>query len=259
MNYNKYIDRIGIEFEGYWTSDNFPVIIEQFPFLSDHHFDGSLVTKYASFTPRELITEPLRKNEIDEVFRYVKILRDKKQYMIDDTVGLHFHISFADKIYGALCSEKFYKYYLDKFALWFPNIWAIRKDNHYCRASLQNYDEGEEGITKKEHFKRQSGFRYHFINYQIAEHKTIEVRGYGGKDATVEGLEECIQKTIDCIPRFIQIYKGSEQVIRIQADENPTHKKEKKEVAPSFSSHYNYNFYYTEALRNASWPTSNPF
>lgn len=268
ITYNKYIDKIGIEFEGYWRNSVFSTIVSKFPNLKETHPDGSLVNNYYGFSPYELTTNPCDAPALSQSLDFVKEKAQKGHVLIDGSVGLHFHISFTDRIYGSLCTKEFYDFYLDKFKSWFPAVFEERKEKHHCRASLEEGrparsmftlespyyaslvygGEREEPKEKKyNHFTRQSRDRYHFINYQIREWKTVEFRGYGGSHATIEGLTECIQKTIDSIAEFISSYKGKEEVIQIKAEDKKTHKKYTKKIG--------YPFGVDEEMRYAPFPT----
>jgi len=188
--YNKYIDLIGIEFEGFFS----PKILKEisnmkksFRMFLDIVNDGSLtyddIVRPNSFIAQEIKTIPSRTSkDLNAVLAYMNNIF-KKDYLINDSVGLHYHISLKDTGFGALCSEDFYNDYVKIVKAYFPKIYDSRKNNHYSKKEIKN---------KKGLFQKQSDNRYQFINYCYEKHRTIEFRFYGGKDATIEGLAKCI-------------------------------------------------------------------
>jgi len=204
LKLSKYIDKIGIEFEGFYSPDFLSALsdIESGSLIRDVHNDGSLSSDDSipeNYRSKEAITRPLLSLELDTILNiFDKEFKDKN-YLINDSTGLHYHISLKDNAFAHLCKPTFYDQYIKMFAATSQRIFKERKNNSYALTNIDDHYDGE--IEK--HFRYQSDHRYCFINYSYMEHGTVEFRGYGSRYATIKGLRRMIQDTSDLITEFV--------------------------------------------------------
>lgn len=204
IKYNKYINKIGIEFEGFWERNLISNLSDsadsEGTMIADVKGDGSL--EYddnsslisTSYAAREVVTNALKEGQVNTVLKGMNKYFKNEEYKINNTVGLHFHVSLNKYAFGTVCTPDFFRAYVDMFRRRFNAVYENRKNNRYCSFAIKR--------PAYLHFKRQSNDRYTVINYCLEKHNTVEFRGYGGKFATVEGLARMIQATIDLIDTF---------------------------------------------------------
>lgn len=211
IKYNKYIDKIGIEFEGFWSLESLTEMSEGIDswnsVFSEIKGDGSL-SQYANgplipenYKARECITKPLGADDLNIVLHTINTLFNEGSYKINDSVGLHFHISLNGYTFGSICTPQFFGAYVDMFKKRFNTVYEARKNSQYCAFEIR-HKYYKRGST---HFSRQSRDRYTVINYCLNKHKTVEFRGYGGQHATIEELADMIQATINLIKQYANI------------------------------------------------------
>lgn len=200
--YPKYINLIGIEFEGAYKRDiiNF---LEQDRLL-EVTTDGSVSIEDLDsdiYAPYEVKTKPLNSKQLASIIRSFKVMENNKNYVINESCGLHFHISL-NKSYQAYCQRiEFYNDMYNFFKNKYPRIFNARSGNQYCRAELRDYE-------RQSQFNRASGDRYHIVNYSLEGDRhipTIEIRFYGGRYASIKGLYQVIKQTIDIIGKHTKI------------------------------------------------------
>lgn len=212
IKYNRFIKAVGIEFEGLYLPGILKEI-EKKGFIEEVKYDGSLHSiseDEEGYEAREVITTPAStSSRLNEILEYFDKLYKNEQYRLNRTCGLHYHISVKDEVFGALCSLEFFKSYIVTFNKVAPDVFEERKNNYYCNFFLENvYGRSSNGQIKltprilNKHFGLQSAIRYLAINYCYLKHKTIEFRGYGGEHATIKGLAEIINATINLIGLF---------------------------------------------------------
>lgn len=242
IRYNKYIDKIGVEFEGIFTASSVDKLVDNYSgicyrdiihdtahfynnnigrLMAEYKRDGSIAFDYYiennedEYIRREITTKPLKSRDITTVLQYFNRLQKNSSYYINNSVGLHYHISINGNYYAYLVNPVFYDLYKKMFYDNFFDVYDNRINNNYCDFNYTNNDiQSSSSYTdnyKKSrllrdinrHFSLSSGNRYHAINYCYRKHKTIEFRAYGGQYATIQGLSDLIQKTINLIGQFI--------------------------------------------------------
>lgn len=191
---NLYIDRIGIEFEGFFKKIFLRSLIAD-PHISQAKNDGSICADDEiddkDYEAQEVITRPLIWAQMLATLQLFKHATVKKQYLLNETTGLHYHISLHRQYYAYLVNPQFYRAYCDLVEREAPTVYNSRKNNQYCRRR-----------PGTEHYRLQSLHRYAFINYSYEKHRTIEFRAYGGQCATIDGLERIITATAGLIADF---------------------------------------------------------
>lgn len=200
--YPRYINLIGIEFEGAYKR-NIIELLERDRLLTVTS-DGSVnINSLESdiYAPYEVLTKPLKGKELANVIKQFSIMEKNEDYIINNTCGLHFHISLK-KCYQAYVQRiEFYNDMYNFFKIKYPRIFTERSNNQYCRAELR-------GEYIKSQFNRSSEDRYHLVNYSLEGEAcipTIEIRFYGGSYSSVKGLYKIIQQTIKIIGKHIKI------------------------------------------------------
>jgi len=203
--YPKYINLIGIEFEGCYSVGIMDLLHKyQDKRLIEITTDGSVNLGDLSsdeYQSLELKTKPLKSKELAFIMREFVRFENDETYIINESCGLHFHISLK-KSYQAYCQRiEFYNDMYNFFKNKYPVIFNERSGNQYCRAVLRDYE-------RQSQFNRASGDRYHIVNYSLEgdnQIPTIEIRFYGGKYASIKGLYQVIKQTIDIIGHHIKI------------------------------------------------------
>jgi hypothetical protein len=205
IKFNKYINKIGIEFEGLYYPDTLLQIKSNIDrpksLLREAHQDGSVGCLESdrprfcvNYFPYEVTTKPLMASGLSRVLKGYREFENDGKYYVNETVGLHFHISLKNSYYYFIDNPAFFKAWLRLFEKTEPEVYQYRKThNHYCSPVY----------SKKNHYTLSSPDRYHMVNYCYKEHTTVEFRGYGGKYATIEGLSRMIQGTINLIEKFV--------------------------------------------------------
>jgi hypothetical protein len=203
FKYPKYINLIGIEFEGiYYRPDETKLIdLERRGFIeittdSSLNYDGFDSEDYRAL---ELKTKPLNDKELYFIIK--KFIRFEADgiYNINKSCGLHFHIS-TKKNYQAHCQRiEFFNDVVKMFKEKYPDVYAERENNYYCNTGFEDY------IEREETFYKQSVKRYHAVNYSLEgvdEIPTIEIRLYGGSYATISGLYQAIKEVVKIIGKY---------------------------------------------------------
>ena len=211
MELSKHIKKIGIEFEGFYSS-NFLRYIENHMLgrlINDIGSDGSLnsdaYTRAHSLSGKELRSVPTRDNkQLIELLSIFQKAKNEGEYYNNSSVGLHYHISLDIPTYGAIDNIRFYNAYMDMFRKNYPIVFEDRKKHNYCMALLQ--DKYSSNLSLEQirirHFSRSSYTRYTMINYCLEKHGTVEFRGFGGLNASFMGLSNMIMDTSRLIDQF---------------------------------------------------------
>ena len=205
IEYNKHIDRIGIEFEGLFSND----FIEDLsyhrpPFLLSVGSDSSIRSAYNMQTA-EARTRPLFSEELIKAIKFFSEAQKKKSYRINSSCGLHYHVSIKKEAYPLIVNQEFFDNYRKMFSKNFPKVYKTRYNNHYCSAT----------ISKEKHFTiKEPPSRYKMVNYCLEKHGTVEFRAYGGKDAKVRELGELIKDTLALIGTTIDKGEGKYKPIK---------------------------------------------
>jgi hypothetical protein len=222
IKYNKYIDRIGIEFEGMFM----PALDQYFnnagrpAWVGEYGTDGSVGSdsykKSDGCNARELRSQPLTEKLLNQALENMFAFEQSGAYIVNSRCGLHHHFSFSNNGFGSLVDKVFYDDYCAMFHKNFYKVYANRRRNHYSK---------EKYASIERHFKYQSDHRYQFVNYCWNKHRTIEFRGYGGRFATLTGLSEIIQRTIDLVGNHIDKYKArfAHIIYALPAPKNANH------------------------------------
>lgn len=215
--YNKYINRIGIEFEGFFK----PSLTFSYPevpkgLFAEHGGDGSLRSDNYSnnldLVAHELRTYPLTADQLTDALGILDIRQNSGEYYLNSSCGLHFHVSLTQQeLYLNLVEEGFYNAFAKMFKQAFPRVYEERSTAYYSMERYVSEDLNSNMLRElrdrrnkiNSKFSLSGGNKYAFIHYQIANRGTIEFRAYGGKRATVEELAICIQNTINLIQEYI--------------------------------------------------------
>ena len=144
IKFNKYINRIGIEFEGCFTGELLDHIEEHDTLeVGD---DVSVHSDWVHHRAKEVRTVPLTAAPLNKVFDFFAAAEESKDYRINDSVGLHYHISFKKEYYYYLLNTDFYAAYDDMFKELCPTVYAKRYRNSYA-AREPKYAKG--GVTTR--------------------------------------------------------------------------------------------------------------
>jgi hypothetical protein len=228
------VHRIGIELEGGW--DRYPEGYEiehdgsvKFdpPFTVHYGDDGSVVYRSTednsiiekSVVQRfivpaikgEIVSHPMKPDEFEEW------LREYYPPHINDTCGLHIHMSFSHKLhYQRLMTPDYTEHLLRelrKFAINFPKdhtIWKRlnNKDHDHCAHIYRG--EGQVGMKRKDYHSRGTDHsRYTAVNYCYGLHKTLECRLLPMFTTPDEAIS-AINFVIDTTNRFLSVMKRRE-------------------------------------------------
>ncbi len=192
----KFIDKIGIELEGGWDT----VI---------NGIYSDLSVKVNAPVKGEICSPPLSLEEIKEW------LRTRVPKYIDQTCGVHVHVSFKNKVsnFLTLMDPKFYEFFKAKMAKWAAEdvklratheFWKrFRGENRFCRDVFQ--PEKQISISHKGVLDLEGhDYRYTQLNYCFSMHGTIECRllpGFTDYDTTVSAIEaliNCYEAYLTC-------------------------------------------------------------
>lgn len=262
MDYKNVIDKIGIEFEGLYNEIMIGSSTGRYIWSSIQHafsnkeiaifhklrnysrsgilritHDGSVHGSYedGSFLPLEITTDPLNGNEIDKILSFYRDLERMDLYRINDTCGLHFHISVKDNIFGVLCRQEFYNDMRRMFKIRYPEVYERRKRNRFCRAGLIGKD-------RKEHFNYDAYDRYHLLNYSTeGRAHTIEIRFYGGQGSTIKELRRIIKDTIEVIAYHARLSVDIGQ-LKVEGYSRPIKSNFKMDIGQSTGRNMDYIF-----------------
>lgn len=211
--FNKHIDKVGIEFEGFFESDFASSLTDRGGLIHDVGTDGSLRSDDFSSNHNmhgfEARSFPLGVTKLNELLVFMSEAQKNKKYYINHSCGLHFHVSLKKHAYGSIVNKKFYDDFCNLMKTHFNKIYQDRYNNEYCSqdpspSHVLDFSEGDKDRYDKEHhFRLQSRRKYRFINFAYRDHGTIEFRAYGGKYAIVEELSSCIAKTLDLLDSHI--------------------------------------------------------
>lgn len=193
-----FINKIGIEFEGFYSTRLGNYLHRYSRANSDSSTLSNIIDNYGTdgslcgsdhtygLEGREVRTRPLSVKELNDVLSMYDLFFSTGDYRINNSVGLHFHVSFKESYYAGVMNEYFYNLFVRRYKKAFPNIFETRnKNGEYASAEIEN---------KRNHFYRlgNSSQRRAMVNYCYGEHKTVEIRAYGGRYATIHGLADCI-------------------------------------------------------------------
>lgn len=158
ITFNKYINKVGIEFEGFYNPDLCDKILymcSQKDLFADEYEDGSLSNSFYGerLFGREYITLPLDEQSLNNVLAFMNREFKEGTYKINDSVGLHYHISLKDNFYAFLANQTFYDLYAEMIKENFKSVYDDRVDNSYCERDLhRQYEEDCDNV--KDHFSR---------------------------------------------------------------------------------------------------------
>jgi hypothetical protein len=217
------IDRIGLELEGGWAKHlNPPNRIHHDGSVFDRGIRGVRQIVRPPDMPEfaiagEAVSPPL------EPSGYPKWLGQCFPRWLDDTCGLHIHLSFTSiKYYEILAGrdEDYHDTMMHYLTLWaqkeeaetpgtFPkdhHIWSrLRGENQYCMGKVWATKQlmrttkppGRNAVAANE-----VGHRYTAINFCFAIHKTLEIRVlpmFTTVDRSVRAVRHCIDITNACL------------------------------------------------------------
>lgn len=161
--------KIGVELEGGWNFNETRVRELAARFGANFHYDGSVHT--GADLNAEISTKPYA-----TVGRLLNAMEEMYPHEVNNSCGMHVHVSFDEHVYGTLMSQKFYFYFLLRWEAWGkrlnirnPEFWSrLKGENQYC---LRNHAPvGQMTRTSRD------GIRYAHLNYCYALHGTIECR-----------------------------------------------------------------------------------
>lgn len=198
VKYNKYIDKIGVEFEGFFDDKLFNSMVEKkWPKLfQGAGTDGSLTRSDGMdrLHSLEMRTHPLTSLKLQRAIDLFTNWQKHKKYQINKTCGLHYHISLLRQYYPLITNPDFFDAYCKMFSKNWKRMYFVRSQNNYCSSS----------IHRTNHFSLRPPSRYKMVNYCYRRHGTVEFRGFGGRGAKVKDLAKIIQNTIDLIGETIE-------------------------------------------------------
>ncbi len=210
MNYPSCIDRIGIEFEGLYTSEAIDELNGIDKYISDYGHDGTISygrLDSSVYEAYEIKTAPLKKTGLEIVLSTFDKLYQDNQYVVNASCGLHFHISLNDRYFANVCSPEFYDNMILLLQSKYTKVFDDRKNSQFCfykwETDRNNNTIEDIARWKYRQFAHGSSDRYHAVNYSVEdETDTVEIRLYGGKYATIKELGALIQDTINLMDEF---------------------------------------------------------
>ena len=174
--------------------------------------DSSVHTRYP-FISREINTKVYNEEEVKETASFFSFFYDKYVKEINESMGLHIHISFNELAnFNALYSKRFISFFkkglLEKFG--HKEELKQRLKNRYCKPSYsKSYMQGK--------FKNSD--RYKMINFMAYErHGTVEFRIFNAPK-TAQEVINYLNFTLETVNTYLvaQQYK-----INIVAKSEPT-------------------------------------
>lgn len=198
---NKFIDKVGIEFEGSFSRSFYDECCSKSTETTKkcvlaRHSDCSVnALTYAEHDMYqcEIVTRALKGKRLTEILRLFDEKFSADEYSINESCGLHFHVSLKKNYYAYIDNQEFYDAFIDMFKTNFPDVWRERSQKSYCKVNHQD-----------QHFTLSSKDRYAAVNYCYRKHHTVEFRLYGGSHGTIEGLAKVIDLTLKLIQSFIE-------------------------------------------------------
>lgn len=195
------IDKLGVELEGAWN---------KIPVGSRLEHDGS-VAPHKNTTDREnfpnvgeIVSKPMAPAGVGAWI--------KKNYpgMVNDTCGLHVHMSFPDiNFYSRLMEPEYQDTIIHYLTLWAKKegledkhpIWPrLRGESEYC--ARKHWPDKQAQSKRKIYDRRTEGNRYTIVNYCYQQHETIEIRVLPMmKDAeqAIRAVQQVVNVTNACI------------------------------------------------------------
>lgn len=210
ITFNKYINRIGIEFEGFYTR---PFALDIMNMGLNIDSDASLKNEWHDCDTYEVTTPPCTSGKLSDFLAIWAVRAKTNDYRINSTVGLHYHISLNKQYYYYIMQPDFFRAYHAMFKEHFPIVFKDRDRNRYSYGTPR-LKELDLICRKKPRTSLDRDPKYSFIYYQYNALKTAEFRAYGGEYATIEGLSDCIQKTIDLIKHYIESQPATPPIVQ---------------------------------------------
>lgn len=213
VTYNKYINAVGIEFEGFYSTMLYKYLLSNRDIISDVKNDGSLrvLDTFSNWSGEtcsyevEVTTKAIKtSDELNHILSFFHDMQQVRQYVVNETVGLHFHVSLKEKYYAMIVSPHFFARFRKAFSEAYPEMYTSRcftkntlRRHSYCKTH-----------PSKNHYRLHSYDRYAMVNYVYPIHGTVEFRAYGGESATMAGLAHCIRMALQCIQDEIEWYQS---------------------------------------------------
>lgn len=247
MMETKYIDKIGIEFEGAWKNTNISNIL--YGTYGKFEDDSSINKNNLSFDylKGELSTLPYT---YDKIFDVIDICAPDEVDEITGSCGLHFHLSFKSPAhYWILADLDFHDAFCKSAVEWAKEKFPTKRcpdsfgdffieDYRYTRIATGKKPNGDQhckpvfDIDCRRKLQTLNGNwndRYRHINYRAyIDHKTIEFRlhsGYSDKDlikSALQHLVNFIEDYLECLYKEnkadIPKYKSSINIEDIELD-----------------------------------------
>jgi hypothetical protein len=229
MSNFKYIDQVGVEFEGAWSAPPREV-------TATYHRDGSVqtddVASFAGFKYiGEYVSEPLDSPEA--VKNWMKYAYPSVN---NSTCGLHVHVSFKDmRDYARIMEPQFQRFILLGLRAWgqawnkrnydtvaeLPGVFWNRLggEQHYCkrvyrqrrkrRAGRIGLQDCTPGPTpeKQVYYKEKSPHRYTVVNYCHGTHSTVELRVLPMFPAGHEQAVEAVMAYLALVTRYLDLFR----------------------------------------------------
>lgn len=187
----KYINLIGVELEGGWSSSNGRTIVP----------DGSVRVMSAPYKG-EVQSKPSTLENLEGfVFQHAPPF-------IDNSCGLHVHVSFKDKVgsFLALMDDSFWQLFQKRMFEWgkkekLPEnhqFWSrLRGDNRFCKKMFQP--------SNQINLMQKSETRYTQLNYCYAMHGTIECRLFPAFSEPAK-IMSAVYALVSCYEEFLDIH-----------------------------------------------------
>jgi hypothetical protein len=196
------INRVGIELEGGWLKlpPNTRLAHDGSVFRSGQptiEVDGRRV---APAVVGELPSPPMPPGKVMEAW-----MRTFYPTHVDQTCGLHVHMSFRNALHYQLLMEKSYtdhiiagltKWGEDKALNRAHPLWPrLRGENEYC---VPRFWGDQQVKQRSKSYNHSEGGRYSFINYCHGLHSTLECRGlpmFADVDTAISAVNEVLSLT----------------------------------------------------------------
>ena len=173
-------------------------------YIKEIKYDGSICIdgSYSILLwAREITTKVFNyPADVEKVKRFIRWLFDRHIHgdAVNDTMGMHIHVSFDSKVHEVMIfSRRFKNFFLREIRKRYREMWEKRHRNQYCRAWYRiDYFE-----------KVSSDSRYKAINYIDAwySHGTFEFRIFQSPKTAKECIDY-LMTTLTLIQQFIEKY-----------------------------------------------------
>jgi len=202
--------KLGVELEGGWNGSHDALTAKARRFGASHTGDGSVRVPGCSFNS-EVATKPYK--NLGSLLKCIDALYPDG---VNQTCGMHVHVSFPEHVYSKLMSEHFYFYFLLRWEAWGKRL-NIRNSNFWSRLRGENSYCARKFVPEKQVAAAgKSGDRYAHLNYCYSHLGTIECRllpMFQEKGISAKAIRELISIYQDYIAEFGDGTEAPEAVI----------------------------------------------